>query len=332
MKVEVNMTNHNHQHHSHNHAHGHVHTNNKKVLLISFFIIGLFMLVEIIGGFIANSLALLSDGFHMLSDTISLGVALIAFIYAEKNATQTKTYGYKRFEVLAALFNGVTLFIISLMIIIEAIRRFFAPPEVQSQEMFIISLIGLIVNIVVAALMFRGGDTSHNLNMRGAFIHVLGDLFGSIGAIVAALLIWAFNFTLADPIASILVSLIILKSAYGIAKSSLNILMEGTPSDVDLEAVISTITKDERIQNVHDYHVWTISNDMNALSCHAVVSEQLTVKECENLLENIEHDLLHQNVQHMTIQLETPKHKHDDSTLCSGIHEHIHTHTHANSH
>lgn len=129
----------------------------------------------------------------------------------QKNATQTKTYGYKRFEVLAALFNGVTLFIISLMIIIEAIRRFFAPPEVQSQEMFIISLIGLIVNIVVAALMFRSGDTSHNLNMRGAFIHVLGDLFGSIGAIVAALLIWAFNFTLADPIASILVSLIILK-------------------------------------------------------------------------------------------------------------------------
>lgn len=326
------MTNHNHQHHSHNHAHGHVHTNNKKVLLISFIIIGLFMLVEIIGGFIANSLALLSDGFHMLSDTISLGVALIAFIYAEKNATQTKTYGYKRFEVLAALFNGVTLFIISIMIIIEAIRRFFAPPEVQSQDMFVISLIGLIVNIVVAVLMFKGGDTSHNLNMRGAFLHVLGDLFGSIGAIVAALLIWAFNFTIADPIASILVSLIILKSAYGIAKSSLNILMEGTPSDVDLEAVISTITKDERIQNVHDYHVWTISNDMNALSCHAVVSEQLTVKECEKLLETIEHDLLHQNVQHMTIQLETPKHKHDDSTLCSGIQEHIHTHAHANSH
>ena len=208
MKVEVNMTNHNHQHHSHNHAHGHVHTNNKKVLLISFFIIGLFMLVEIIGGFIANSLALLSDGFHMLSDTISLGVALIAFIYAEKNATQTKTYGYKRFEVLAALFNGVTLFIISLMIIIEAIRRFFAPQRCNLKRCL---LIGLIVNIVVAALMFRGGDTSHNLNMRGAFIHVLGDLFGSIGAIVAALLIWAFNFTLADPIASILVSLIILK-------------------------------------------------------------------------------------------------------------------------
>ena len=218
------------------------------------------------------------------------------------------------------------------MIIIEAIRRFFAPPEVQSQEMFIISMVGLIVNIIVAVLMFRGGDTSHNLNMRGAFLHVLGDLFGSIGAIVAALLIWGFNFTVADPIASILVSLIILKSAYGIAKSSLNILMEGTPSDVDLEAVIRTITKDKRIQNVHDYHVWTISNDMNALSCHAVVPEHLTVEECESLLETIEHDLLHQNVQHMTIQLETPKHKHDESTLCSGVHEHSHTHQHAHSH
>ena len=228
------MTNHNHQHH-HSHAHGHVHTDNKKVLMFSFIIISLFMLVEIIGGFLANSLALLSDGFHMLSDAISLGVALIAFIYAEKHATKSKTYGYKRFEILAALFNGVTLFIISIIIIIEAIRRFLEPPEVQSKEMFIISVIGLMVNIIVAILMFKGGDTSHNLNMRGAFLHVLGDLFGSVGAIVASLLIWGFNFTIADPIASILVSLIILKSAYGISKSSLNILMEGTPNDIDLK-------------------------------------------------------------------------------------------------
>lgn len=198
------MTNHNHQHH-HSHAHGHVHTDNKKVLMFSFIIISLFMLVEIIGGFLANSLALLSDGFHMLSDAISLGVALIAFIYAEKHATKSKTYGYKRFEILAALFNGVTLFIISIIIIIEAIRRFLEPPEVQSKEMFIISVIGLMVNIIVAILMFKGGDTSHNLNMRGAFLHVLGDLFGSVGAIVASLLIWGFNFTIADPIASILV-------------------------------------------------------------------------------------------------------------------------------
>ena len=161
--------------------------------------------------FLANSLALLSDGFHMFSDALSLLVALIAFIYAEKHATISKTYGYKRFEVLAALFNGVTLFVISILIVIEAIKRFFAPPEVQSKEMFVISILGLIVNVVIALLMFKGGDTSHNLNMRGAFLHVLGDLFGSIGAIVAAILIWTLGWSIADPIASILVSVIILK-------------------------------------------------------------------------------------------------------------------------
>ena len=275
----------NHTHH-HNHTHNHVHTNNKKILTISFIIIGLFMIVEILGGFIANSLALLSDGLHMFSDTVSLGVALIAFIYAEKNATSTKTFGYKRFEVLAALFNGITLLIISGVIIIEAIRRFFNPIKVQSTEMFIISVIGLIVNIIVAIIMFKSGDTSHNLNMRGAFIHVLGDLLGSLGAIIRSILIYVFNFTIADPIASILVSIIILKSAIGISRSSLNILMEGTPSDVNLDKIISTIINHNEIYNVHDYHVWTISNDMNALSCHAVVSETMSVQDCEGLLKN----------------------------------------------
>jgi len=283
------------------------------------------MIVEILGGFIANSLALLSDGLHMFSDTVSLGVALIAFIYAEKNATSTKTFGYKRFEVLAALFNGITLLIISGVIIIEAIRRFFNPIKVQSTEMFIISVIGLIVNIIVAIIMFKSGDTSHNLNMRGAFIHVLGDLLGSLGAIIASILIYVFNFTIADPIASILVSIIILKSAIGISRSSLNILMEGTPSDVNLDKIISTITNHNEIYNVHDYHVWTISNDMNALSCHAVVSETMSVQDCEGLLKKIEHELLHLNIQHMTIQLETAQHDHDTSVLCSGLHkEHAH--------
>ena len=150
--------------------------------------------------------------------------------------------------------------------------------------MFIISVIGLIVNIIVAIIMFKSGDTSHNLNMRGAFIHVLGDLLGSLGAIIASILIYVFNFTIADPIASILVSIIILKSAIGISRSSLNILMEGTPSDVNLDKIISTITNHNEIYNVHDYHVWTISNDMNALNCHAVVSETMSVQDCEGLL------------------------------------------------
>ncbi|WP_147630246.1 CDF family zinc efflux transporter CzrB [Staphylococcus xylosus] len=318
-------------HHGHDHAHGHVHTNNKKILLISFLIIGLFMIVEIIGGFISNSLALLSDGLHMFSDTISLGVALVAFIYAEKNATKSKTFGYKRFEILAALFNGVTLFIIGLVIIVEAIGRFFNPEDVKSTEMFVISVIGLIVNIIVALLMFKGGDTSNNINMRGAFLHVMGDLLGSVGAITAAILIWTLNLTIADPIASIIVSILIIKSSLGITKSSLNILMEGTPSDVDMNEVISTITEENEIENVHDCHIWTISNEMNALSCHAVVPSDMSVEQCENLLDKLEHKLQHLNIQHMTIQLETINHKHDNDTLCSA-HDTSKSHHHAHSH
>ncbi|MGW7889813.1 CDF family zinc efflux transporter CzrB [Staphylococcus xylosus] len=318
-------------HHGHDHAHGHVHTNNKKILLISFLIIGIFMIVEIIGGFISNSLALLSDGLHMFSDTISLGVALVAFIYAEKNATKSKTFGYKRFEILAALFNGVTLFIIGIVIIVEAIGRFFNPEDVKSTEMFVISVIGLIVNIIVALLMFKGGDTSNNINMRGAFLHVMGDLLGSVGAITAAILIWTLNLTIADPIASIIVSILIIKSSLGITKSSLNILMEGTPSDVNMNEVISTITEENEIENVHDCHIWTISNEMNALSCHAVVPSDMSVEQCENLLDKLEHKLQHLNIQHMTIQLETINHKHDNDTLCSA-HDTSKSHHHAHSH
>lgn len=303
--------------HNHDHNHSHVHTNNKKVLLFSFIIIAIFMVVEIIGGFVANSLALLSDGLHMFSDAISLGVALVAFIYAEKHATLNKTFGYKRFEILAALFNGVTLFVIGIMIIIEAIKRMFNPIEVQSTEMFIISVIGLIVNVIVATLMFKGGDTKDNINMRGAFLHVLGDLLGSVGAIVAAIIIWIWGFTLADPIASIIVSLLITKSGWGITKSSVNILMEGTPSNIDMETAISVLTEEPEIIAVHDCHLWTISNDINALSCHAVVSPKLSIDDCEYILQRIEHNLAHLNIQHMTIQLETPKHKHDDHTLCT---------------
>ena len=318
--------------HSHDHAHGHhhhVHTNNKKVLLISFIIIAGFMMVEIIGGFFANSLALLSDGVHMFSDALSLGVALIAFKYAEKHATLDKTFGYKRFEILAALFNGVTLIVLSIVIIYESIQRFITPPEVLSKEMFIISVIGLLVNIVVVFIMMRGGDTSHNINMRGAFLHVIGDLLGSVGAIVAAILIWAFNFTWADPLASLIVSLLILKSGWGITKIALNILMEGTPKDVNVDEVVQKIKAYPEIEAVHDCHIWTISNGLNALSCHAVVSSDLTIEEGENILKEIEHDLAHANIHHVTIQLESPKHEHDESTLCAGCTGEPHVHAHA---
>lgn len=164
---------------SHNHDHNHTHGANKKVLWISFLLITCYMIIEAIGGFITNSLALLSDAGHMLSDSISLAIALLAFIFGQKVASRSKTYGYRRFEILAAVLNGATLILIALFIFYEAIDRFANPPQVATTGMLIISSIGLLVNILVAWIMMRGGDTKENLNMRGAFLHVLSDMLGS---------------------------------------------------------------------------------------------------------------------------------------------------------
>ena len=315
----------------HNHGHDHTHGANKKVLLVSFIIITLYMIVEAIGGFLTNSLALLADAGHMLSDAISLGIALLAFTLGEKAANHSKTYGYKRFEILAAVLNGVTLILIAIYIFYEAIERFQNPPEVASSGMLIIATIGLLVNILVAWIMMRGGDVEENLNMRGAYLHVISDMLGSIGAIIAALLIMFFGWGWADPLASVIVAALVLRSGYFVTKAGLHVLMEGTPQNVNVDDVIQTIQNTKGIKSVHDLHVWSITSGLNALSCHAVVDDQMSIAESERLLHQIEHDLEHQNIHHMTIQLETSAHQHDNSILCkvkadsSGHHHHHHS-------
>ncbi|WP_438347482.1 cation diffusion facilitator family transporter [Paenibacillus sp. FA6] len=314
--------------HNHGHDHDHTHGANKKVLLISFFIITGYMIVEVIGGFLTNSLALLSDAGHMLSDSIALAIALVAFILGEKAASHSKTFGYKRFEILAAVLNGVTLIAIALFIFYEAIKRFANPPEVATTGMLIVSVIGLLVNIVVAWIMMRGGDTEGNLNMRGAYLHVLSDMLGSVGAIAAALLIMFFGWGWADPLASVIVAILVLRSGFYVTKAAIHVLMEGTPSNVDVSDVIQTIEQTKGIQGIHDLHIWTISSGLNALSCHAVVDDELTIAESESMLRKIEHDLEHKGITHVTIQLETAAHKHDESILCTIKNEPAHGHHH----
>lgn len=303
-------------HEHHGHDHNHVHTNNKKILFISFIIITLFMILEVIGGYITNSLALLSDAGHMLSDAIALFIALLAFKFGERASDRSKTYGYKRFEILAALLNGVLLILISLYIFYEAIFRLIDPPEVASTGMLLISVIGLLVNIFVAWIMFKGSDTEHNLNMRGAFMHVLGDLLGSVGAIVAALLMMGFGWNLADPIASVLVALLIIRSGYGVTKSALNVLMEGAPSHINMNDITETIESHPDIYEVHDLHIWSITSDLTALSCHAVIDEGKTISECDIIIQEINHQLSHKSIQHATIQLETSNQHHDRTSIC----------------
>ncbi len=315
------------EHHHHNHSHG----ANKKVLLISFLIIFSFMIVEAIGGFLTNSLALLSDAGHMLSDAVSLAIALIAFIVSEKAVTMSKTYGYKRIEILAALLNGLTLIIIALFIFYEAIERFQNPPEVATTGMLIISVIGLLVNMLVAWIMMKGADTEENLNMRGAFLHVISDMLGSVGAIIAALLIMFFGFGWADPLASVIVAALVLRGGYFVTKNSLHVLMEGTPTSVDSEQVLAILKGHEQVRGVHDVHIWAVTSGLHALTCHIVLDDELTVKESSAILADIEHDLLHANIQHATIQVEGRTHAHKDTVFCEVKAEtdgHSHHHHH----
>ncbi|WP_433708377.1 cation diffusion facilitator family transporter [Paenibacillus illinoisensis] len=304
-------------HHNHDHGHQHAHPNNKKVLLFSFIIITLYMIVEAVGGFVTNSLALISDAGHMLSDAVALGIALLAFTFGEKAVNTGKTYGYRRFEILAATLNGVTLIAISLYIFYEAISRFIHPPEVATVGMLIISIVGLLVNILVAWIMMRGSDTENNLNMRGAYLHVISDMLGSIGAIAAALLMMFFGWGWADPLASVIVAVLVLRSGFFVTKSSLHILMEGTPANVDVNDLVQTIKKMDGVHGVHDVHVWSITSNLNALTAHIVVDGTLTIYEAETLVQKIEHMLEHKDIKHVTLQVESENHLHDSSVLCT---------------
>ena len=228
------------------------------------------MVVEVIGGILTNSLALLSDAGHMLSDAAALGLSFFAIKLGEKQVSQEKTYGYKRFEIIAAALNGLTLIIISLYIFYEAFQRFFAPPEVQSTGMLMISVTGLVVNII-AAWILMSGDKDDNLNVRSAFLHVLGDMLGSVGAIVAALLIMFFGWTIADPIASVIVAVLIIISGFRVTKDSFHILMEGAPTQIDIQQVKEALSKIPLVKEVHDLHIWTITSGYPVLSCHITI-------------------------------------------------------------
>ena len=299
------------------HEHSHSHSGNKKVLRVSFIVIAVFMVVEIVGGLLTNSLALLSDAGHMFSDAAALGLSLLAFHFGERPGSRSNTFGYKRFEILAALLNGLTLMLIAVWIVYEAVGRFANPPEIATTGMLVVSVIGLLVNIFVAWYMHRGGDTEENINMRGAYLHVLGDLLGSVGAIAAAVLMMAFGWRWADPLASVIVALLIAKSGWGVLKSSSHILMEGAPANIHCDDIVAEIKKVNGVESVHDLHIWTITSGLHALSCHIVVDGSLSVAEAEQIVYEVEHQLQHQNISHVTVQTESRAHGHGDDLLCS---------------
>lgn len=291
-------------HHGHHHDYGHDHARdgNKKGLITALIITAGIMLLEFFGGLISNSLALLSDSGHMLSDTASLVLSLTAIWFAARPPSPNKTYGFYRFEILAALFNGVTLFFIAGFIVYEAMERFFAPPEVQSGTMILIALIGLLANLLSAFALMKKGDVKENVNVRSAYLHIWGDALGSIGVIIAGIMMLVFRWYYADPIVSVIVAILILKSAWGIIKHTVHILMEGTPVTIDQKEVKKMLEGIDGVVNVHDLHIWTITSGMDSLSCHLLIEDD---KDCQKILQEAINKIEREcKIFHTTIQVE----------------------------
>ena len=267
------------QHHEHAHGHDHGHgiggkrEGNTSALRWAFGITTVILVAEAVGGWLTNSLALLSDAGHMLSDAASLGLSLLAIHFAKKPASVSKSYGYRRVEILAALANGVALFVIAVAISWEASHRLFDPPPVASLPMMGIAGIGLAANLASAWVLLHQGDVKDNLNLRSAYLHVLGDALGSVGALLAGALMYFYGWYVADPIVSVAVALLILRGAWGVVSQSLHILMEGTPTGSNIEAMIASLETIPGVCNVHDVHVWTVTSGYDVFSCHLVVSK-----------------------------------------------------------
>ena len=290
--------------HGHDHSHAHFEPGKgiSKPLLIVLIITATFAVVELLGGLISGSLALLSDAGHMFTDILALTLSLAAAIVSQREATAKQTFGYLRAEILVALANGVALIFISVFIMYEAVGRLSNPTGIDSQLMLLVAIAGLVAN--VAGIIVLRERSKENLNVRGAFLHLLGDLLSSVGVIIAAILIFLFNWTIADPIISIAISLIILYGAARLCRQSAYILLEFTPSHIELSEVRTSLITIPGVEDVHDIHAWTISSGVYAMSAHVRVSDQpvsacsCIVKACEHLLET------KYQIKHSTLQLE----------------------------
>jgi cobalt-zinc-cadmium efflux system protein len=262
---------------------------------------GGFMLIEVIGALWTGSLALLADAGHMLTDVGGLGMSLLAVWFAQKPPTSMNTYGYLRTEILAALANGVVLFLVAGLILYEACRRVWAPPEILSGPMLIIAVLGLGVNLLSMGLLHHGAGES--LNIRGAYVEVLSDALGSVGVIVAAVIIQTTGLYLVDPLVSAAIGLFILPRTWALMRQALHILMEGVPPHLDIRQIETAMTTAPGVRAVHDLHVWTLTSGKEAMSSHVVVDD---LAAGGRILRDL-HTLLHERfgIEHTTIQLES---------------------------
>jgi cobalt-zinc-cadmium efflux system protein len=292
IRIDIEMESHD---HSHSYSHG------SKRLVIALVITALYMFAEIAGGLWFNSLALLADAGHMLSDVMALTLSWVAILIGRRKPSDTHTFGFRRSEILAALINGLALWVIVALIFFEAAKRFFAPEQVQAGGMLIVAGIGLAVNLGMAAMLFSSKD--ENLNLKSAFTHIIGDALGSLGAIVAAVVILFTGMNWFDPLVSIFVGLLILFSSWGFVKQAVRILMEGVPPDLNIGDVEKAILDQAGVCCVHDLHIWSISGRHSALAAHLVIPDPAVNR--DRIIEAINLKLREFGIDHTTLQIES---------------------------
>lgn len=261
-----------------------------------------FVIVEAAAGYFANSLALLTDAAHNITDVIALALSWFAIRITAQPANARKTYGYHRAGILVALVNSTTLVLISLGIFYEAYRRFISPPEVQSGILIGVGLIAVVINLVTAMLVHRGSDT--DLNLRSAFVHLMGDVISTVGAVIAGVLIYFTGANWLDPLVSVLIGFLILYNAWGIIQETVEILLESTPRDVDIKKMVRDITEVEGVLGVHDLHVWSLTRNLRTMSAH-ILTEDITISAGTRIQARIYELVYHRyNIAHATLQLE----------------------------
>lgn len=283
------------------HNHAIPENQNEKTLWWALSLTATFLIAEFIGGILLNSLALLSDAAHMLTDAAALAIALAAVRIAKRPTDKRRTYGYHRFEILAATFNALMLFAVAIYILIEAWQRFKSPVHVQSTGMMIIAALGLIINLISMKLLSAGKDKS--INLKGAYLEVWSDMLGSLGVIVGGAIIYYTNWVWVDTVVAVAIGLWVLPRTWLLLKESLNLLLEGVPEGIDLEKVEQALLNVQGVLNVHDLHIWGITSGKSSLSCHLVINPQTPITSIYKAAEEV----LKSNfsITHTTLQLET---------------------------
>ena len=297
----------------HNHTHGHRHNGESwRRLSLVLVLTALYMVAEVLGAWWTGSLALLADAGHMFTDVAALILALTAVWFGSRPATSRKTFGYYRLEIIAALVNGVALVVISLFIFYGAYERWFSPPVIRSGAMIVVAVGGLAVNLICAWILHARHEV--DLNLRAAWMHVMGDALGSVAAIVAGLCMSLFGWYSADALFSVVISLLIIWGSVRLIRESTNVLLEGTPAHINLAAVENAILDTQGVADVHDLHIWTITSGREALSAHVIHAASISQPDLLRELRTKLHDRF--GVDHLTIQMETPEFEDDTFHFC----------------